>query len=80
MKDNKYDFLDKLGELDDDEIEMISEEYPFADRHDKLRIARLCEETFRDYWLRLRRCRKMLSVCNRSLEISLSLAKLVPVL
>lgn len=44
MKDNKYDFLDKLGELDDDEIEMISEEYPFADRHDKLRIARLCEE------------------------------------
>ena len=44
MKDNKYDFLNKLGELDDDEIEMISEEYPFADRHDKLKIARLCEE------------------------------------
>ena len=44
MNDNKYDFLNRLTELNDYEIEKISEDYPFADKTAKQRIAKLCEE------------------------------------
>ncbi|MBR3760883.1 MAG: hypothetical protein IKK47_07870 [Ruminococcus sp.] len=44
MNDNKYDFLNRLTELDDYEIEKISEDFPFADKSAKKRIAKLCEE------------------------------------
>lgn len=44
MKTNKYDFLNRLSELNDYELEKISEDYPFADKSAKKRIAKLCEE------------------------------------
>lgn len=44
MKTNKYDFLNRLSELNDYELEKISEDYPFADKSAKKRIANLCEE------------------------------------
>lgn len=44
MKTNKYDFLNRLSELNDYELEKLSEDYPFADKSAKKRIANLCEE------------------------------------
>lgn len=44
MNDNKYNFLNRLTELDDYKIEKISEDFPFADKSAKQRIAKLCEE------------------------------------
>lgn len=44
MNDNKYDFLNRLTELDDYEIEKLSEDFPFVDKSAKKRIAKLCEE------------------------------------